>query len=266
MLKDITFGQYYPSNSVIHFLDARLKILLSIAFMVVVFCTGNFYGYIAITVFMLLIVKLSKIPLGYMLKGIKPLIFFIVLTAFLNMFLTGGTVLFKLGFLKVTYEGLYYASFMVIRILFLVLGTSMLTYTTSPIRLTDGIEALLRPFSKIGLPSHELAMMMSIALRFIPTLLEETDKIMKAQTARGADFESGNIIRRAKALIPLLVPLFISAFRRADDLAVAMECRCYRGGEGRTKLHELKFKKNDGLALFVFLVFVIIVILLNVFF
>lgn len=266
MLKDITLGQYYPTESVVHSLDARLKIVLSVAFMVVIFCIGNLFGYIALALFMLFVVKLSKVPFGYMLKGIKPLMFFIVFTAVLNMFLTGGTVVFKLGFLKITYEGIYYASFMVIRIVFLVLATSMLTYTTSPIQLTDGIEALLRPFSKIGLPSHELAMMMSIALRFIPTLLEETDKIMKAQTARGADFESGNIIRRAKALIPLLIPLFISAFRRADDLAVAMECRCYRGGEGRTKLHELKFGKNDYVALFVFFVFAVFVIFSNIFF
>lgn len=266
MLKDITLGQYYPSDSVIHSLDARLKIVLSLIFMIAVFCIGNFYGYIAVTVFMFFVVKLSKIPFGYMLKGIKPLMFFIVLTAVLNMFLTGGTVIFRLGFLKITSEGLYYASFMVIRIVFLVIGTSMLTYTTSPIQLTDGIEALLRPFSKMGLPSHELAMMMSIALRFIPTLLEETDKIMKAQTARGADFESGNVIKRAKALIPLLIPLFISAFRRADDLAIAMECRCYRGGEGRTKLHELKFGKNDYRASFIFLIFVVVIVLLNIFF
>lgn len=266
MLKDITLGQYYPTESVVHSLDARLKIVLSVAFMVVIFCIGNLFGYIALALFMLFVVKLSKVPFGYMLKGIKPLMFFIVFTAVLNMFLTGGTVVFKLGFLKITYEGIYYASFMVIRIVFLVLATSMLTYTTSPIQLTDGIEALLRPFSKIGLPSHELAMMMSIALRFIPTLLEETDKIMKAQTARGTDFESGNIIRRAKALIPLLIPLFISAFRRADDLAVAMECRCYRGGEGRTKLHELKFGKNDYVALFVFFVFAVFVIFFNIFF
>lgn len=266
MLKDITLGQYYPTESVVHSLDARLKIVLSVAFMVVIFCIGNLFGYIALALFMLFVVKLSKVPFGYMLKGIKPLMFFIVFTAVLNIFLTGGTVVFKLRFLKITYEGIYYASFMVIRIVFLVLATSMLTYTTSPIQLTDGIEALLRPFSKIGLPSHELAMMMSIALRFIPTLLEETDKIMKAQTARGADFESGNIIRRTKALIPLLIPLFISAFRRADDLAVAMECRCYRGGEGRTKLHELKFGKNDYVALFVFFVFAVFVIFFNIFF
>ena len=201
-----------------------------------------------------------------MLKGIKPIMFFIVFTAVLNVFLTGGTPIWQLGFLKITREGLSYAALMVIRIVFLVFGTSLLTYTTSPIQLTDGLEALLRPFSKIGLPSHELAMMMSIALRFIPTLLEETDKIMKAQTARGADFESGNIVKRAKALIPLLVPLFISAFRRADELATAMECRCYHGGNNRTKLHEPKLCRKDLYAVLVFVVFVVVITMTNIIF
>ena len=257
MLRDITLGQYYPANSVVHRLDPRIKILLSLAFMAVVFCVNSFWGYLVILVFGISVIKLSKIPFGFMAKGIKPLMFFIVFTAALNLFLTGGTVIWHIGFLKITKEGLIYASFMVVRIVFLVLGTSLLTYTTSPIQLTDGLERLLRPFSKIGLPSHELAMMMSIALRFIPTLLEETDKIIKAQTARGADFESGNLIKRTKALIPLLIPLFISAFRRADELATAMECRCYHGGTDRTKLKELKLERRDAFASAVFILFTV---------
>ena len=266
MLKDITLGQYYPVKSPVHSLDARVKILLSIAFMVAVFCVNGAGSYVVLAVFTAAIIKLSNIPFRFMLKGIKPIMFFIVFTAVLNVFLTSGTPIWQFGFLKITREGLYYAAFMVVRIVFLVLGTSLLTYTTSPIQLTDGLEALLRPFSKIGLPSHELAMMMSIALRFIPTLLEETDKIMKAQTARGADFESGNIVKRAKALIPLLVPLFISAFRRADELATAMECRCYHGGNNRTKLHEPKLCNKDLYAVVVFVVFVVVITITNIIF
>lgn len=266
MLKDITLGQYYPSDSPVHKLDARVKILFSLAFMITVFCIKSFFGYAVLLIFMTFVIALSKIPFSFMARGIRPLMFFILFTALLNVFFTGGTVLFKLGFLSVTKEGLSYAGFMVIRIIFLVIGTSMLTYTTSPIRLTDGIEMLLRPFSKLGLPSHELAMMMSIALRFIPTLLDETDKIMKAQTARGADFESGNIIKRAKAMIPILVPLFISAFRRADELATAMECRCYHGGENRTKLHQPRLGKNDLTASFIFVLFIAAIIATNIIF
>ena len=266
MLKDITLGQYYPVKSPVHSLDARVKILLSIAFMVAVFCVKGAVSYVVLAVFTAAIIKLSNIPFRFMLKGIKPIMFFIVFTAVLNVFLTGGTPIWQLGFLKITSEGLSYAALMVIRIVFLVFGTSLLTYTTSPIQLTDGLEALLRPFSKIGLPSHELAMMMSIALRFIPTLLEETDKIMKAQTARGADVESGNIVKRAKALIPLLVPLFISAFRRADELATAMECRCYHGGNNRTKLHEPKLCKKDLYAIVVFVAFVVVITITNIIF
>lgn len=261
MLKDLTLGQYFPGNSVVHRLDARTKILLTLFYMVLIFCIQNFSGYLLLGVFTVLIIRASEIPLRFILKGVKPLLFFILFTAVLNLFFSsGGQVLWQLGFLKITAEGVRYAAFMILRIVFLVLGTSLLTYTTSPITLTDGIELLLRPFSKIGLPAHELAMMMSIALRFIPTLLEETDKIMKAQTARGADFETGNLLARAKALVPLLVPLFISAFRRADELAVAMECRCYRGGKNRTKMTEPKLHARDGAAagLFVLLLFVIL--------
>ena len=266
MLKDITLGQYFPGNSFIHKMDARIKILLSIAFMVVIFCINSILGYGVLVAFTGFVIWASKVPFRMMLKSIKPLMFFVVFTALLNIFFTrSGEVLLDVGFLTITKDGLVYAALMVVRIVILVLGTSLLTYTTSPIELTDGLEILLRPFKKIGLPSHELAMMMSIALRFIPTILEETEKIMKAQTARGADFESGNVIKRAKALIPLLVPLFISAFRRADELAMAMECRCYHGGNNRTKMNEPRMGKRDFIAVSIFTLFVGIIVLLNIF-
>lgn len=265
MLKDITLGQYFPGTSFIHKMDARIKILLSVAFMVVIFCINSLWGYGVLVAFTGFVIWASKVPFRMMLKSIKPLMFFVVFTALLNIFFTrSGEVLLNVGFLTITKDGLVYAAYMVVRIVILVLGTSLLTYTTSPIELTDGLEILLRPFSKIGLPSHELAMMMSIALRFIPTILEETEKIMKAQTARGADFESGNVIKRAKALIPLLVPLFISAFRRADELAMAMECRCYHGGNNRTKMNQPHMGKTDLVAVIIFALFVGIIILLNI--
>ena len=265
MLKDITLGQYFPGTSFIHKMDARIKILLSVAFMVVIFCINSLWGYGVLVAFTGFVIWASKVPFRMMLKSIKPLMFFVVFTALLNIFFTrSGEVLLNVGFLTITKDGLVYAAYMVVRIVILVLGTSLLTYTTSPIELTDGLEILLRPFSKIGLPSHELAMMMSIALRFIPTILEETEKIMKAQTARGADFESGNVIKRAKALIPLLVPLFISAFRRADELAMAMECRCYHGGNNRTKMNQPHMGKTDLAAVIIFALFVGIIILLNI--
>jgi len=263
MLKDITLGQYFPGNSAIHNIDARVKIILSMFYLGIIFAINNFYGYGLLVVFTLSIIFISTVPISFVLKGIRPLIFFIILTAILNVFMTSGTVWKSFGIFVITYEGINYAVFMVLRIVFLVLGTSMLTYTTSPIELTDGLEHLLKPFKKIGLPSHELAMMMTIALRFVPTLLEETDKIMKAQTARGADFESGNIVTRAKALIPLLIPLFISAFRRADELAIAMECRCYRGGDNRTRLYEPKTGIIDIIASTVIVIFAISIFMLN---
>lgn len=266
MLRDITLGQYLPGSSFLHKMDARIKILLSVVFMIVIFCINSVFGYAALILFTGFIISVSKIPLRMMIKSIKPLMFFVVFTALLNVFFTrSGEVLFEVGFLTITKDGIIYATYMIIRIVILVLGTSLLTYTTSPIELTDGLEILLRPLSKIGLPSHELAMMMSIALRFIPTILEETDKIMKAQTARGADFESGNIIKRAKALIPLLVPLFISAFRRADELAMAMECRCYHGGSNRTKMNEPHMGKRDLWAVVVFAIFIAVIVITNIF-
>jgi energy-coupling factor transport system permease protein len=221
------------------------------------FLIDNFQGYIFPIASIILISVLSGISLRYMFKGIKPLIFIILLTFVLNSFMIKGTVIYEIGPLDITYEGLQQGAFMAIRLILLIVGTSFLTLTTSPISLTDGIESLLNPFKRIGVPAHELAMMMTIALRFIPTLMEETDKIMKAQKARGADFESGNVINRAKNLVPILVPLFISAFRRADDLAMAMEARCYRGGENRTRMKELKMTKIDFVGFAVFAVIVI---------
>ena len=263
MFKDITLGQFFPGNSLIHRLDPRSKIIFIILYIIFIFSIKNIAAYILIALFILLCSFVSKIPFKFMIKGLRPVLFFIVLTAVFNLFLTPGKVIFKLGFATITYEGIRMAAFMILRLFFLILGTSLLTLTTSPIVLTDGIEQLISPLKKIGVPSHEIAMMMTIALRFIPTLLEETDKIIKAQTARGADFESGNLIRRAKAMIPILIPLFMSAFRRADELAIAMECRCYHGGEGRTKLKALKFERIDLYALIFMLIFGAAVISFN---
>lgn len=249
MIKDITIGQYFPGNTIIHSLDPRIKIIIIGIFIVSVFSINTFLPYILLFGFIGFTVYVSKIPFKFILKGLKPLIMIISITVFISMFMTKGEVLFRIWFLTVTKEGLRQAIFMALRLIFLVTGTSLLTLTTSPIALTDGIEKLLTPLSKIGLPAHDLAMMMTIALRFIPTLLEETDKIMKAQMARGADFESGNIINRAKNLVPLLVPLFINAFRRAEELATAMEARCYRGGENRTRLNELRLVRLDIVSL-----------------
>jgi len=245
MLKDITIGQYFPGDSLVHRLDPRIKIFIVALFIATLFFVNKFYPYIFILLFIAVVIKLGKLPLRFILKGLKPLRFILLLTFLINVFMTKGQVLFELGPLVVTIEGLRTATFMAIRLMLLITGTSLLTLTTSPIALTDGIEKILSPFKRVGLPAHELAMMMTIALRFIPTLLEETDKIMKAQMARGADFESGNILNRAKNLVPLLVPLFINAFRRADELATAMEARCYRGGDSRTRLNELSLNKQD---------------------
>ena len=249
MMKNITMGQYYPVDSWVHRLDPRTKILLTIAMIVAVFLVKSMVGYALILGFMYVVSKLSNIPFKMLVKGVKPLRFILILTFILNLFFnTGTTMLVEWGFIKISYEGLSTAVHYSLRLVFLVLGTSLMTLTTSPIALSDGIEMLLSPLKVIRFPAHELAMMMSIALRFIPTLMEEADKIMKAQMARGADFESGNLLARAKAMVPLLVPLFVSAFRRAGDLAMAMESRCYHGGENRTRLRVLKITKNDWLA------------------
>lgn len=265
MMKDITLGQYFPGNTVIHRMDPRTKILLVFVYIILTFSINSFIGYALLAAFVFFCIMVSKIPPGFVIKGLKPIMVFIVITAIFNLLLTGGEPIFKWWIITVTKEGLYFASFMVLRLVFLILGTSLLTLTTSPIALTDGLEQLLNPFKRIGLPAHELAMMMTIALRFIPTLMEETDKIIKAQSARGADFESGNIIRRAKAMIPILIPLFISAFRRADELATAMECRCYRGGENRTRLHILKYGREDAQGWIAFFLLTAAVIVINIY-
>lgn len=249
MLKDITIGQYLPGESFIHKLDPRAKILISIIFIICLFIVNKFIGYTLVIAFLLTIILVSKIPFRFIVKGLKPIFLLLLFTAVLNIFMIKGTpetLLYKIGFLSIYTEGLKTAVFMAIRLILLIIGTSILTLTTSPIELTDGIEKLLRPIGKEI--AHELAMMMTIALRFIPTLIDETDKIMKAQKARGADFESGGIIQKAKNLVPLLVPLFISSFRRADELAMAMEARGYRGGAGRTRMKVLKFTSRDTIA------------------
>lgn len=263
MLRDITLGQYYPGESFIHKIDPRIKILATFVYIIALFLVDTFIQYSWVLVFLGVIIAASKVPLRFMLKGLKPLLIIIVLTFSINIFMTPGEVLYALGPLKITKEGVYQAFFMGSRLILLIIGSSVLTLTTKPINLTDGIEKLLDPFKKIGVPAHELAMMMTIALRFIPTLLEETDKIMKAQMARGADFESGNLFKRAKSLIPLLVPLFISAFRRAEELAMAMEARCYRGGENRTRMHEIAFQSKDIVAFIIVFLFLAIVLITN---
>ena len=250
MLKDITLGQYFPGSTVAHRLDPRTKILLVVLYIVALFCAKGAVGYAVMALVLLTCARISKVKFKSLVRGLKPVLFIIIFTAIMNLFFTPGeNYIFELGFLRVSAEGLRNAFFMVLRIMMLIMGTFLMTYTTSPISLTDGLERLLNWMKKLHVPVHELAMMMSIALRFIPTLIEETDKIMSAQKARGADFESGNLIQKATAMLPILVPLFVSAFRRADELATAMECRCYHGGEGRTKLHVLKYESRDYIAL-----------------
>ena len=246
MLKDITLGQYFPGNSPIHRLDPRTKLIMLVVYIIALFSAQGWIGYALVFGFLAMVIAVSKIPVKAIVRGMKPLIFILVFTGILNLFFTGGdTVLVSFWRITITLEGVVRAVFMMVRILLLISATFLLTYTTSPIALTDGLEALLNPLKKLRLPVHELSMMMCIALRFIPTLIEETDKIMCAQKARGADFESGNLMQRVKALVPILVPLFISAFRRADELATAMECRCYQGGDGRTKMKLLRMKRGD---------------------
>ncbi len=250
-LKDITLGQYFPGHTVLHRMDPRTKILLTVFYIVALFLCKHVVSYALVMAVLAAAIAISKVGIRPIVRGMKPVLIIVIITALLNLFYTPGHELWRWGFLKITTEGIWSALFMVLRILMLITCTFLLTYTTSPILLTDGLEKLLSPLKKLRFPVHELAMMMSIALRFIPTLIEETDKIMSAQRARGADFDSGNLIQKAQALVPLLVPLFISAFRRADELAVAMECRCYHGGEGRTRMRQLRFQSFDliGLAL-----------------
>ena len=259
MIRDITIGQYYPAQSQVHRLDPRVKIVCTLAFLVSLFLQNSILGYVVAFVFLAMVIRLSKVPVKFIVRGLKPIVILLLFTVLMNLFLTrNGNILFHYGILTITEGGLRTCVFMTVRLIFLVMGSSIMTFTTTPNSLTDGIEKLLHPLNRIHVPVHEIAMMMSIALRFIPILLEETDKIMKAQIARGADFESGNILQRAKAMIPILVPLFVSAFRRANDLAMAMEARCYRGGNGRTKMKPLIYKSADHMAYLITILYVVI--------
>lgn len=264
MIRDITIGQYYNAESVIHKLDPRVKVVATFAYIISLFCFDNFSGYIVAGLFFLCMVKLSGVPFNFIVKGLKPILFMLIFTAALNLLWTPGeVVLVKLGVISITLEGIKKMVFMALRLIFLVLGSSLMTLTTTPNQLTDAIESLLRPLNSIKVPVHEVAMMMSIALRFIPILVEETDKIMKAQLARGADFESGNIVHRVKSMMPILIPLFVSASRRAGDLALAMDARCYHGGDGRTKMKPLKYKSSDVEAYLIFLCYIAVLIVVE---
>lgn len=264
MLKDITIGQYFPGDSIIHRLDASFKIIITLIFIVMLFAADTFAGMLIGVTFMIISYLLTKIKPKIMTKSLKPVLPILVFTAVINVFFYDGDVIFRLGFIKITDDGIKNAAFMLIRVVALIIGSSILTYTTSPIALTNAIERLMSPLKKLKFPVHELAMMMTIALRFIPTLIEETDKIISAQKARGADFETGSLVERARAIIPILIPLFVSAFRRAEELALAMECRCYNGGEGRTKLRQSVVKPHDYVALIISFVFLATVIVTNV--
>ena len=265
MIRDMTIGQYYPSSGILHRLDPRIKVIELVGFIALIFCTFNFYalGVVALAVFVTML--LSRVPIKLYLKSMKAIIIVILITALLNLFYGSGEVLFEWWIFKITYGGIYNAIFVAVRVISLVIISSALTFTTSPTDLTDALERLMKPLSFIGIKTHEIAMMMTIALRFVPTLLEETDKIMSAQKARGADMESGNILKRIKALVPVLIPLFVSAFRRAYDLAMAMECRCYQGGKGRTRMKQLKTCKRDYFAVLISLTIIAGVVLCNIF-
>ncbi|MBR5579379.1 MAG: energy-coupling factor transporter transmembrane protein EcfT [Lachnospiraceae bacterium] len=258
MLKDITLGQYYQTESLIHRLDPRVKLVGTICYIISLFLVNKIQGYVIALIFLAIIIRLSKVPFKFMVKGMKAILFLLLLTVVFNLFLTPGETLISIWKLTITKEGVRVAMLMAVRLSFLIIGSSVMTLTTTPNHLTDGMEKLLNPLRKLKVPVHEISMMMSIALRFIPILMEETDKIMKAQIARGADFESGNLIKKAKALVPLLVPLFISAFRRANDLAMAMEARCYRGGEFRTKMKPLIYQRADRLAYLILIIYLVI--------
>ena len=263
MLKDITLGQYYPVSSVLHSLDPRVKLAGTLIFMVSLFVVNSF-GHILCTAFLIIAMIMSNVPFSYIVKGLKPIFFLLAFTAALNLFLTSGETAWQFGFLRITHEGIRVAIAMAVRLVYLVLGASLMTLTTTPNKLTDGLEKALSPLNIIKIPVHDIAMMMSIALRFIPILTEETDKIMQAQMARGADFESGKLMQRVKALIPLLVPMFVSAFRRANDLAVAMEARCYRGGDGRTHMKPLKYSGKDFAAYLILAIYLCAIIVLRI--
>lgn len=258
MIRDITIGQYYKANSAIHALDPRVKLVATIVFIISLFVFDKPVGFVVAAVALAMVILLSRVPFSFIVRGLKPIMMLLAITVVFNLFLVEGETAFKIWKLTITWEGIKSAAYLAVRLIMLIIGSSMLTLTTTPNHLTDGIESLLKPLKVIKVPVHEIAMMMSIALRFIPILLEETDKIMKAQMARCADFESGNIIKRAKGMLPILIPLFISAFRRANDLAMAMEARCYRGGEGRTKMKPLRYRGLDWMAYLVILVYLVI--------
>lgn len=264
MLTDITLGQYYPGESFIHQMDPRTKIVCTMIFIAAIFLASSPLSYVVITGFLALTIFYSDIPLKLVVKSIKPLWFILIFTLLIHIFTTPGQMFFTFGIIHASKEGIVYGAYMTLRLVYLITFSSLLTYTTSPIVLTDGIEALLMKFHKLGVPAHELAMMMSIALRFIPTLLEETDRIMKAQASRGANFTTGSIMQKAKSMIPVLVPLFVSAFRRADDLATAMEARCYRGGEGRSKMHQLCYTNKDRLGFAAVMLVTLILLIMRV--
>ena len=266
MIRDITIGQYYPADSPLHKVDARVKIIITLLYIVSLFIIKSFVGYAIVIASLAIVIKMSKVPFKFMVKGLKALVFIIVFTAVINLLTTkGDTPLVSVWRFTVTLEGVYFAIKMCLRIMLLIIGSSLLTLTTTPIKLTDGIESLLKPFAKIGVPAHDIAMMMTIALRFIPTLLDETDKIIKAQQARGADFDTGNLASKAKALVPILVPLFISAFRRADELAMAMEARCYNGGNKRTRMNVMRITSIDYTASIIFIIYFVVLILVRIF-
>ncbi len=261
MIRDITIGQYYPVKSLLHRLDPRVKLVCTLLYLISLFLFKSISGYLITTAFLVFIIRLSKVPFSFIMRGMKPVIMLLMITVLLNLFLTKeGDVLASVWIFTVTEGGLRTAVYMAVRLVYLITGSSLMTFTTTPNELTDGIESLLGPLNRVHVPVHEVAMMMSIALRFIPILLEETDKIMKAQIARGADLESGNILQKAKSMIPILVPLFVSAFRRANDLAMAMEARCYRGGKGRTKMKPLRYKGRDYIAYAVILIYMVAVV------
>lgn len=260
MIRDITIGQYYPADSILHKLDPRVKLVGTLVFLMSLFLFDTFVGYLIAGLFLVTLIKISKVPFKFIVKGLKAIMILMLFTVMFNLFLTSGEVLWQWKFLKITKEGIRTAVFMALRLTFLIIGSSLMTLTTTPNQLTDGLETSLKPLKKLHVPVHEISMMMSIALRFIPILLEETDKIMKAQQARGADFEEGKLMERAKALVPILVPLFVSAFRRANDLAMAMEARCYRGGEGRTRMKPLKYCRRDIMAYLCMLAYLVILV------
>lgn len=265
MLRDITLGQYYPADSVIHRLDPRVKLMATLIYIISLFTFRGIAGFLLVTAFLIFMIRCSKVPFSYMVKGLKAIVILMIITALFNLFLTPGeTVIVHYWIFTITLEGVKNAGMMLIRLTYLIIGTSLMTLTTTPNQLTDGLEKALAPLSKVKVPVHAIAMMMSIALRFIPILIEETDIIMKAQMARGADFESGNILKRAKSMVPILVPLFVSAFRRADDLAMAMEARCYVGGEGRTKMKPLRYEKRDHWTYVILVVYLAAVIVLRI--